>query len=55
MDPAKLKTRFKWPIHIKIKEVQMVLGFANYYDQFLVNYSDKVCLLINLRKNVPFT
>ena len=41
MDPLKLESMSKWPIPTKTKQVQAVLGFANYYRQFLVNYSTK--------------
>ena len=44
----------KWPIPTKKKEVQVFLGFANYYRPFIVNYSAKACPLINLTKDVPF-
>ena len=55
IDLCKLETMSKWPIPTKTKEVQAFLGFANYYHQFIVNYRAKVCLLINLTKDVTFT
>ena len=55
MDPSKLKIMSKWPIPTKKKEVQVFLGFANYYGQFIVNYSTKARPCIDLTKDVPFT
>ena len=55
MDTSKLETMSKWPIPTKKKEVQVFLGFANYYRPFIVNYSAKSCLVIDLTKDVPFT
>ena len=55
MDPLKLETMSQWPIPTKKKEVQAFLGFANYYRRFIVNYSTKARLLIDLTKDVPFT
>ena len=55
MDPTKLKTIFRWPIPTKTKEVEVCLGFANYYRRFIINYSPKAHPLINLTKDVPFT
>ena len=48
MDPSKLETMSKWPIPTKKKEVQAFFGFANYYRQFIVNYSTKARALIDL-------
>jgi len=45
----------KWPVPTKKKEVQAFLGFANYYRQFIVNYSWKTRPLIELTKDVPFS
>ena len=55
MDPSKLETMSKWPIPTKKKKVQAFLDFANYYRQFIVNYSSKAPLLIDLTKDVLFT
>ena len=55
MDPSKLETMSKWPIPTKKKEVLAFLGFANYYRRFIVNYSAKARLLIDLTNDVPFT
>ena len=55
MDPSKLETMSKRPTPTKKKEVQAFLSFPNYYSRFIVNYSAKVCPLINLTKDIPFT
>ena len=55
MDPSKLETISKWPIYTKRKEVEVFLGFANYYSAFIVIYSAKARALIDLTKDVPFT
>ena len=55
MHPSKLETMSKWPILTKKKEVQAFLGFANYYRQFIVNYSAKAHPVIDLTKDLPFT
>ena len=55
MHPSKLEAMSKWHIHKKEKEVQTFLGFANYYHQFIFNYSTNAPPLIDLTKDVPFT
>ena len=55
MDRSKPETMYKWPIPTKKMEVQAFLGFANYYRQFIVNYSAKALPLIDLTNYVPFT
>ena len=55
MDPTKLEAMVKWPIPTKKKEVQPFLGFANYYRQFIANYSGKARPLIDLTRDVPFS
>ena len=55
MDPAKLDTTLKRPILTKKKELQVFLGFANYYRRFMVNYSAKTRPFIVLTKYVLFT
>ena len=54
MDPSKLETMSKWPIPTKKQAVQALLGFANYYRWFVVNYSAKARPLIDLTKDFPF-
>ena len=55
MDPSKLETMSKWSIPTTRKEVLAFLGFANYYHQFIVNYSSKARPLIDLTQDIPFT
>ena len=55
MDPAKLETMSKWPVPTKRKEVQALLGIANYYRRFIEDYSAKARPLIDLTKDVPFS
>ena len=55
MHSSKLETMSKWPIRTKKKEVQAFLDFANYYRRFIINYSTKARLLIDLTKDIPFT
>jgi len=45
MEPDKVKAIQEWPTPIMIKEVQAFLGFANYYRQFIRNYSRYTILL----------
>jgi len=55
IDLAKLEVITKWPVPTKKKEVQVFLGFANYYQWFIVNYSSKARPLIELTRDVPFS
>jgi len=44
----KIKTIQYWPKPRKIKDIQVFLEFANFYYQFIYNYSDIATLLIQL-------
>jgi len=55
MDPTKLEAMFKWPTPTKKKEAQAFLSFANYYRQFIANYSGKARPLIDLPRDVAFS
>ena len=55
MDSSKLVTMYKWPVPTKKKEVQVFLGFTNYYRRFIKNYSTKARPLIDITKDVPFS
>ena len=55
MDSAKLEVICNWPIFIKKKEVQVFLSMVNSYTRFIVNYSTKACLLIDLTTDIPYT
>ena len=50
MDPVKLNGIALWPIPSKVKDVRSFLGFANFYRQFIPNYSTIARPLINLTK-----
>src|SRR5882724_10936483 len=56
MDTAKRDVVSTWPTPANIMAVQAFLGFANFYCQFIVGFSDIVIPLICLtRKDTPFT
>ena len=55
MHPAKRETMSKWQVPTKKKEFQALLGFANYYRQFIENYSANAHPLIDLTKDVTFS
>jgi RNase H-like domain found in reverse transcriptase len=56
MDPAKVKVIQGWPEPQKVKDIQSFLGFANFYRQYIHNYSDIVIPLIHLtQKNIPWS
>src|SRR6266478_744105 len=40
MDPVKIHGAIKWPQPTKVKEVQSFLGFVNFYQCFVKNFSD---------------
>jgi hypothetical protein len=53
IDPAKVKVIQDWPEPRKVKDIQSFLGFANFYRQYIDNYSDIVVPLTQLtRKNI---
>jgi len=55
MDMAKTDMVSTWPTLTNLKAVQAFLGFANFYHQFIVGFSDIVIPLIHLtRKDTPF-
>jgi Reverse transcriptase (RNA-dependent DNA polymerase) len=55
IDPAKVKVIQDWPEPRKVKDIQSFLGFANFYRQYIYNYSNIVVLLIQLTwKNIPW-
>ena len=39
MDPKKVESVASWPIPTRLKHFQAFLGFANFYRQFIKNYS----------------
>ena len=55
MDPVKLKAIREWPAPQMVKQVQMFLGFGNFYQRFIQNYSTVVKPLTTLtKKETPF-
>jgi Reverse transcriptase (RNA-dependent DNA polymerase)/RNase H-like domain found in reverse transcriptase len=55
MDSAKVKVIQDWPKPQKAKDIQSFLGFANFYRQYIHNYSDIVVPLTCLtRKDIPW-
>jgi hypothetical protein len=50
MDPAKLSGISQWHIPSSVKEVQLFLGFCNFYHHFISHYSDLARPLIDLTK-----
>ena len=56
MDTAKTDAISVWPTPTNLKAVQAFLGFANFYHQFIVGFSDIVIPLICLTcKDTPFS
>jgi hypothetical protein len=56
MDPKKIQTILDWPEPRKIKELQSFLGFANFYQRFISDYSDIVVPLTRLlQKDTAWT
>jgi hypothetical protein len=55
MDPVKIKAIVNWPVSESLKEVQSFIGFANFYQRFIKDFS-KICRpLHNLsKKDIPF-
>ena len=48
MDTVKLGEIAAWPTPVKVKDVQSFLGFANFYHQFIPDYSTVACPLLDL-------
>ncbi len=45
MDLVKVAGIMEWPALMKKKELQLFLGFTNFYHKFIQNYSKVVCPL----------
>ena len=43
MDPMKVCGVTEWPTPTKVKEVQSFLGFVNFYQRFIHDFSDVAC------------
>jgi hypothetical protein len=52
IDPEKVQAVENWEVPGKLKEVQAFLGFANFYQQFILNNSRVVQPLTKLRKKL---
>jgi hypothetical protein len=56
IDPAKVQGITKWPCPTKVKEIQLFLGFCNFYQCFIHDYSKIAHPLFQLtKKDMPFT
>ena len=55
MDPARVTTTLEWPTLRFFREIQVFLGFANFYRRFIYEYSkvvkDMTDLLIRMEKS----
>src|ERR1700678_2473355 len=51
MDPAKVTGVSEWPIPTTTKEVQLFLGFVNFYRRFIEGFSHIARPLFNLTQN----
>jgi hypothetical protein len=54
MDPVKVAGVAEWPTPQSKKEVQQFVGFANFYQWFIKDYSYIARTLFNLTGNVKF-
>jgi len=55
MSDDKVKIIQDWPESKKVKDIQSFLGFANFYHQFIFNYSNIVIPLTYLiQKDIPW-
>src|SRR5258705_13924859 len=48
MDLMKVRGATEWPTPTKVKEVQSFLGFVNFYQKFIHDFSDIACPLYAL-------
>src|SRR6266404_4637639 len=48
MDPTKVRRVMEWPTPMKVKEVQSFLGFVNFYQKFICDFSNIACPLYTL-------
>src|SRR5258708_5490002 len=45
MDPVKIQGVTNWPHPVKVKDVQSFIGFMNFYQRFICNFSEIACPL----------
>ena len=50
MDPEKINIIVGWPTPRNVSEVQLFLGFTNFYYRSIKNYSEVTISLTNLTK-----
>jgi hypothetical protein len=50
IDLSRVEAIIKWPTPILFKDVQIFLGFANFYRRFIKGYSKIMGLIIDLLK-----
>ena len=56
MDPIKVQEFLDWQAPLSMRDVQCFLGFANFYQKFIKNYSKVVLPLTQLaHRNQLFT
>src|SRR5204863_9853214 len=48
MDPASIATILDWPVPKSVHDIQVFLGFANFYRRFIESYSHLVLPFTNL-------
>ena len=55
MDPSKVSAIVNWPTPSSVHDIQVFLGFANFYRRFIKNFSKVVSPMTRLlKKDVPF-
>ncbi|KAH6591102.1 hypothetical protein BASA50_009103 [Batrachochytrium salamandrivorans] len=55
MDPSKIESVQNWPTPKKVHDLQVFLGFANFYRALIPDYSNITCHLTKLlKKDIPF-
>jgi hypothetical protein len=52
MDPRKVQTIFDWPVPESFRDIQVFLGFANFYKRFVLRYSKIVRPMTDLFKRM---
>jgi hypothetical protein len=56
MDPSKVSAITSWPAPQSVHDIQVFIGFANFYRRFIENYSKIILPLTSLlKKNVDFS
>jgi hypothetical protein len=50
MDPSRVKTVVEWKQPTNVKDVQSFLGFTNFYQRFIKDYSKVALPLMELTK-----